>query len=107
MDVHAPHEPLHTWRDFWIHLGTITIGLLIAIWLEEGVEALHHLHQRHQLEEDLRAEGERNVAMIQEDQRGLADMRVWELKLRSPVDAMRGGDGLAAGSAAQVFAGQG
>ena len=34
MDVHAPHEPIHTWRDFFIHLITITVGLLIAISLE-------------------------------------------------------------------------
>ena len=55
MDVHAPHHPLHTWKDFWIHLATITVGLLIAIGLEQSVEGLHRLHQRHQLEEDLRS----------------------------------------------------
>ena len=26
IDVHAPHGGLHTWKDFWIHLGTITWG---------------------------------------------------------------------------------
>jgi hypothetical protein len=41
MEVHPPHAPLHSWKDFWIHLGTITIGLLIAISLEQSVEALH------------------------------------------------------------------
>ena len=39
LDVHMPHES-HTWKGFWIHLGTITIGLLIAISLEQGVEKL-------------------------------------------------------------------
>jgi hypothetical protein len=95
MDVHAPHEPLHTWRDFWIHLGTITVGLLIAISLEQGVEALHHLHQRHQLEEDLRAEGERNVEIVQKDQRLIAGLRSWQLDLRKNVDAMRASGGKA------------
>ncbi len=93
MEVHAPHEPLHTWRDFWVHLGTITIGLLIAISLEQSVEALHHLHQRHQLEEDLRAEGERNVEIVQKDQQEFAAMREWELGLRKNVDAMRASGG--------------
>jgi hypothetical protein len=58
IDVHVPHAT-HTWKDFWIHLGTIAAGLLIAISLEQSVEALHRLHERHQLQEDLRAEGER------------------------------------------------
>jgi hypothetical protein len=25
MDVHAPHGAMHSWKDFWVHLGTITI----------------------------------------------------------------------------------
>jgi hypothetical protein len=95
MDVHAPHEPLHSWRDFWIHLGTITIGLLIAISLEQGVEGLHPLHQRHALEEDLRAEGERNVAIIQKDQQVFAGTRAWELDLRKAADTMRASGGKA------------
>jgi len=60
IDVHAPHGGLHTWKDFWIHLGTIALGLLIALGLEQTAEWVHHLHQRHQLEEDLRTEGEYN-----------------------------------------------
>ena len=95
MEVHAPHEPLHSWRDFWIHLGTITIGLLIAISLEQSVEALHHVHQRHQLEEDLRAEGERNVEIVEKDRRLIAGLRDWELGLRKNVDTMRGSGGKA------------
>ena len=95
MEVHAPHEPLHSWRDFWIHLGTITIGLLIAISLEQSVEALHHVHQRHQLEEDLRAEGERNVEIVQKDRRLIAALRDWELDLRKNVDTMRTSGGKA------------
>jgi hypothetical protein len=39
LDVHAPHEPIHTWKNFFIHLATISIGLLIAIGLEQTVEA--------------------------------------------------------------------
>jgi hypothetical protein len=67
MDVHPPHGPLHHWKDFWIHLGTITVGLLIALALEAGAEELHHLHQRHQLEEDLRNEGLRNREIMEND----------------------------------------
>jgi hypothetical protein len=65
MEVHSPHQSIHTWRDFFIHIATIVVGLLIAVGLEQGVEALHHRHQRHQLEEDIRAEAERNVTILQ------------------------------------------
>jgi hypothetical protein len=34
LDVHAPHETVHTWRDFFIHIATICVGLLIVIALE-------------------------------------------------------------------------
>jgi len=34
LDVHPPHASTHTWRDFFIHIATICIGLLIAVDLE-------------------------------------------------------------------------
>ena len=49
LDVHAPHQLVHTWKDFLIHIATICVGLLIALGLEQTVEALHHRHQREQL----------------------------------------------------------
>jgi hypothetical protein len=61
LDVHPPHAPTHTWRDFLIHIATIVIGLLIAIGLEQSVEYFHHRHQLHQLHEDLHAESLRNL----------------------------------------------
>ena len=44
MDVHAPHESIHSWKDFAIHLTVVTIGLFIALMLEAGVEYWHHRH---------------------------------------------------------------
>ena len=34
IDVHPPHKPTHTWTDFFIHIATICVGLIIAIGLE-------------------------------------------------------------------------
>ena len=45
LDVHPPHHAASTWRDFFIHIATIVIGLLIAIGLEQTVEYIHHRHQ--------------------------------------------------------------
>jgi hypothetical protein len=61
LDVHVPHKSEHTWTDFFLHIATICVGLLIAIGLEQGVEALHRHHQRHQFEQDLRAEAIHNL----------------------------------------------
>ena len=83
VDVHPPHAAVHGWRDFWIHLGTITLGLLIAISLEQTVEWFHHLHQRHQLEADLLQEGVQNRNLFQADLRVLdSRMAVIAAKLR-------------------------
>jgi hypothetical protein len=93
MDVHAPHQSLHTWKDFWIHLGTITAGLLIAVALEQGVEKLHHLHQRHQLEEDLRAEAAKNILILDRNYRNLDTYMAWASTLRDTVNAMHASGG--------------
>ncbi len=44
MDVHAPHKPIHSIKEFLVHLLAITIGLLIALGLESSVEWVHHRH---------------------------------------------------------------
>ncbi|MES2392298.1 MAG: hypothetical protein V4555_11700 [Acidobacteriota bacterium] len=61
LDVHPPHHPTHTWRDFFIHIATICVGLLIAIGLEQTVEAIHHHHQIVEASEALRVERQENI----------------------------------------------
>jgi len=65
LDVHPPHEPVHGWRDFLLHLITITIGLLIALSLEGLVEWQHHRHLVHEAQESLHAEIESNAKGLQ------------------------------------------
>ena len=67
MDVHAPHEPVHTWKDFFIHLAIITIGLFIALMLESFVEYIHHRHIVREARENIREEIERNHTKLQKD----------------------------------------
>jgi hypothetical protein len=43
VDVHLPGS-IRTWKDFLLHLLTITIGLFIALTLEAAVESMHHRH---------------------------------------------------------------
>jgi len=44
LDVHPPQSPIHSVKEFLLHLLAITIGLLIALGLESSVEWVHHRH---------------------------------------------------------------
>ena len=61
LDVHPPHHAVSTWRDFFIHVATICVGLLIAIGLEQTVEFFHHRHLAHQARELLLKERDSNA----------------------------------------------
>ena len=61
LDVHPPHEAAHTWKDFFIHIATIVLGLLIAVGLEQTVEFLHHRHEIHETREALSTEHGENI----------------------------------------------
>ena len=67
MEVHPPEHPIHTWRDFLIHIATIVVGLLIAIGLEQSVEALHRRHLLHQAEAKLNEEAQENGKVLTGD----------------------------------------
>jgi hypothetical protein len=56
LDVHAPEHRIHGFRDFLVHLLTITVGLLIALGLEASVGAMHHRHERNEADEKIRLE---------------------------------------------------
>jgi hypothetical protein len=72
LDVHAPHESVHGWKDFFVHIATIVIGLLIAIGLEQTVEFLHHRHQAREGLELLRREANANSEALEFNARVLA-----------------------------------
>jgi len=79
MEVHVPHEPIHSWRDFFIHIATITVGLLIAIGLEQTVEYFHHRTLAHEAREAIRREMSANRKEAAKDlnqlTREIADMQ--------------------------------
>jgi hypothetical protein len=67
LDVHPPHQSMHTWRDFLLHLITITIGLLIALSLEATVEWFHHRHLVHVARLSIRREMQENRQLLAAD----------------------------------------
>ena len=90
LDVHPAHHAASTWRDFFIHIATIVVGLLIAIGLEQTVEAMHHRHQLHQLEADLHTEGIRNLHITLDNIRGSEQRRQTDAQQYAElIEAMR------------------
>jgi hypothetical protein len=67
MDIHAPHEPIHNWRDFALHLTIVTIGLFIALSLEALVEHIHNRHLVAEARANIRQELENNHEAAQQD----------------------------------------
>jgi hypothetical protein len=53
LDVHAPHETINSWKNFFVHIATIVIGLFIAVGLEQSVEFFHHRHISEQLQQQM------------------------------------------------------
>ena len=61
LDVHPPHEGIHSWKQYLLHMSTIVLGLLIAIGLEQSVEAMHRAHERKELRESLAVDTEHAI----------------------------------------------
>ena len=67
IDIHPPQHGSITRRDFFVHLGIVILGILIAIGLEQTVEALHHAHERRALIENFRQECADNLKVLKPD----------------------------------------
>jgi hypothetical protein len=60
LDVHPAHHAASSWKEFFIHIATIVVGLLIAVGLEQAVEYFHHRREVAEVREELRGEREAN-----------------------------------------------
>jgi hypothetical protein len=67
LDVHPANHAASTWRDFFIHIATIVLGLLIAVGLEQTVEYFHHGHQRDDAREQLVEEIKQNAEITKDN----------------------------------------
>src|SRR5579875_92692 len=71
IDVHAPEHRISDRHDFFLHLFTITVGLLIALALENGAEAWHHHAQKVEAERKIRQEIRGNLESLERNAAGL------------------------------------
>jgi hypothetical protein len=67
-----------TRREFFTHLFIVILGILIAIGLEQAVEALHHWHERAALIEDFHRECSDNIHVFDYDLDVLRQGIAWQ-----------------------------
>jgi len=77
IDVHPPHQAIHTWKEYLLHMSTIVLGLLIAIGLEQSVEAMHRANERNELRESLKHETEKAIADARQTEQTENDPLRW------------------------------
>lgn len=92
LDVHPPHRSVHTWQEFFIHIATISVGLLIAVGLEHTVGWMHHRYQRIELEEQLHAEAVENADRNNKNYAASDAELQWLLSLQLDVQSMINGN---------------
>jgi hypothetical protein len=86
MDVHPPHGPIRSWKDFTLHLLTITIGLVIALALEAAVQSMHHRLMVKEARANLRREIVENQKLYTQNLRSLQAKMV---ELQQDIDQLR------------------
>ena len=94
LDIHPPHHTPNTWRDFFLHIATIVVGLIIAVGIEQTVELFHHRHQRHQLEQDLQDDYADNRDFIIADFQRVQAIMDWSQAQAAVVDLHSAGGSL-------------
>src|SRR5271154_13754 len=83
MEIHKP-KPVHSWREFFVELGTITLGVLIALGAEQTVVTLHDRNRAAVARANIRAEIALNLGIM--DQR--EDTEACQTKRMAEVDGL-------------------
>lgn len=70
MEIHKP-KAAHSWREFLVEIGTIICGIVIALLLEQAVEAIHRDREvreaREALATEIRGDAERLKLIVEAD----------------------------------------
>jgi hypothetical protein len=85
LDVHLPHKGIKGVWEFFIHLFTITVGLLIATQIESCVEWRHHVHLAEEARQSLRAEIQHNLNDLKQ---ALPALKQWRAQIDTDLEEM-------------------
>jgi hypothetical protein len=94
MDIEPPHGPIETWRDFFVHLVIITLGLLIALALEGIVGYIHERHLVHEANANITSEMRDNQKDVESSIKASAQYQQDMKHLIAVMDQMKAGQQL-------------
>jgi hypothetical protein len=86
LDVHTPHSSIGNASEFFLHLLTITIGLLIAVGIEAAVEHHQHRELAREARETMTAEIRKNAGSMTD---ALRDIASEQQKMKDNLAAVR------------------
>jgi hypothetical protein len=86
MDIHPPTKPVESVKDYLIHLSMITVGILIALGMEQAVEAWRHHEIAAQARENILSEIRDNKKEIDADR---ANIEANQKKLQHGLDVVK------------------
>jgi hypothetical protein len=91
-DIQLPRVSTHSWRDFFLHIGTIAVGLLLALGLEQLVLAVHHRQQREDIEQQMRTVLQSDLEFDSKNFQRLESVRAYLSELKTAINArLQGG----------------
>ncbi len=67
MEIHTPDAPVHSFRDFVVHLLMIALGVLIALGAEGLVQFVHNRHVVAEARGNIQAEMRDNKSTLDEN----------------------------------------
>ena len=85
MDIHPPHGPVNSFKDFFLHLLTVILGILIALSLEGLIEWHHHRSLAEEARSNLTSEIRENQQLLAG---GLAAAPDAEQRLKATIEAI-------------------
>jgi hypothetical protein len=88
IEVHEPHETIHTWKEVFIHIGIVVVGLLLAISFEQTVEYFHHRSQAREARDNIQREMAENLIILQDN---LQQLAVVQKQLSEDFDLLNSG----------------
>jgi hypothetical protein len=94
MDIEPPHGPIETWRDFFVHLVIITLGLLIALALEGIVGYIHERHLVHEANANVTSEMRDNQKEVEDSVKAAAQYQQDMKHLMALMEQMKAGQKL-------------
>ncbi len=63
VEIHKP-KAAHDWREFIVEIGTIVVGIVIALGLEQSVDALHEHRLAQEAKEAIHAEMQEDLDRV-------------------------------------------